>query len=284
MEQSPKRRKVSHQGGSRTATNIATASPFVLQTDELLKEVEVDYAKALNGADALLHRIRNLIQGIESHGPIPITEATRKFQKTHRIKIPYPDPKPADDAPYKLSFEKPAAYNVVGSYVSKTMVDAQANKGVDMIVQMPASLFQEKDHQNMRYFYRRAYYIANIAASLRKELGESADLKFEHLNGNLLLPVLCIRPVSTSNNPGDESDDGKKSDPEYIIRIIPCAPEGVFPKSKLSPSFNGNKTVQTDVKDSNAATPFYNSTLKAEDTFHLRTLAFSAGSGCNNEA
>lgn len=72
MEQSAKRRKVSHKGDSKISANIATASPFVLQTDELLKEVKVNYAEALDGADALLHKIRNLIQGIESHGPIPV--------------------------------------------------------------------------------------------------------------------------------------------------------------------------------------------------------------------
>lgn len=71
MEQSPKRRKVSHQGGSRTV-NIATASPFVLQTDELLNEVKVDYATALNGADVLLHKIKSVVDGIEPHGPIPV--------------------------------------------------------------------------------------------------------------------------------------------------------------------------------------------------------------------
>ncbi|KAF6815570.1 nrap protein [Colletotrichum sojae] len=274
MEQSPKRRKVSHQGGSRTV-NIATASPFVLQTDELLNEVKVDYATALNGADSLLRKIKNVVDGIEPHGPIPIHEATRKFQKTHRVKIPYPDPKPADDAPYKLSYEKPSAYNVVGSYVSRTMAKDQANKGVDMILQMPASLFQEKDHQNMRYFYRRAYYIANIAAHLRKELGTSADLEFEHLNGNALLPVLSIRPAETSEE--SEADDAHKKHPkaDYVVRVIPCAPEGIFPKTKLHPAANSNRNGQADdSKDASAATPFYNSTLKAEDTFvtYLRVL------------
>ncbi|KAF9873592.1 nrap protein [Colletotrichum karsti] len=271
MEQSPKRRKVSHQGDSRSSANIATASPFVLQTDELLKEVKVDYAKALDGADTLLHKLKNLIDGIESHGPIPIAEATRKFQKTHRIKIPYPEPKPADDVPYKLSYEKPSAYNVVGSYVSRTMVKAQADKGVDMIVQMPASLFQEKDHQNMRYFYRRAYYVANIAAHLRKELGASTELEFEHLNGNALLPVLSIRPTETS----EETSDDKPSKADYVVRIIPCAPEGIFPKTKLHPAANSNRNGQPEnSKDATAATPFYNSTLKAEDTFvtYLRVL------------
>ncbi|KAI8231649.1 U3 small nucleolar RNA-associated protein 22 [Colletotrichum sp. SAR 10_96] len=267
MEQSPKRRKVSHQGNTRSAVNIATASPFVLQTDELLKEVKVDYTKALSGADSLLHKIKNIIDEIESHGPISIAEATRKFQKTHRIKIPYPEPTPSDDAPYNLSYEKPSAYNVVGSYVSRTMVKAQANKGVDMIVQMPASLFQERDYQSMRYFYRRAYYIANIAASLRKELGDSADLEFEYLNGNTLLPVLTIRP-----NDGTTSEEDKASKVDFVIRIIPCAPGGIFPKTKLHPAANSNRIGQTE--NSKEATPFYSSTVKAEDTFvtYLRVL------------
>ncbi|EQB59151.1 nrap protein [Colletotrichum gloeosporioides Cg-14] len=267
MEQSPKRRKVSHQGNTRSAVNIATASPFVLQTDELLKEVKVDYTKALDGADSLLHKIKNLIDEIESHGPISIAEATRKFQKTHRIKIPYPEPKPSDDAPYNLSYEKPSAYNVVGSYVSRTMVKAQANKGVDMIVQMPASLFQERDYQSMRYFYRRAYYIANIAASLRKELGDSAELEFEYLNGNTLLPILTIRPID-----GTTSGEDKASKADFVIRIIPCAPGGIFPKTKLHPAASSNRIGQPE--NSKEATPFYSSTIKAEDTFvtYLRVL------------
>ncbi|KAL0939472.1 nrap protein [Colletotrichum truncatum] len=272
MEQSPKRRKVSHLGGSRSSVHIATASPFVLQTDELLKEVKVDYTKALDGADSLLHKLKTLIDGIESHGPVPINEATRKFQKTHRIKIPYPDPRPADDAPYKLSYEKPSAYNVVGSYVSKSMVKAQTDKGIDMVVQMPASLFQEKDHQNMRYFYRRAYYIANIAANLRKGLGTSAELEFEYLNGNALLPILSIKATKA---PEKDSEGKKQPHGGYVVRIIPCAPEGVFPKTKLHPAANSNRNGSPEnAKDVSAATPFYNSTLKAEDTFitYLRLL------------
>ncbi|TDZ29005.1 U3 small nucleolar RNA-associated protein 22 [Colletotrichum spinosum] len=268
MEQSPKRRKVSHQGSA----NTATASPFVLQTDELLKEVNVDYAKTLDGADTLLHKIKSLIDEIEPHGPIPIAEATRKLQKAHRIKIPYPEPKPAEDAPYKLSHERPTAYNVVGSYVSRTMFKAQASKAVDMIVQMPLSMFQEKDHQNMRYFYRRAYFLAKISAALHQALEASANLEFDYLNGNALLPVLSIRPVEKSESTGP---DEKEEKADYLVRIIPCAPDGIFPKAKLHPAAYSNRNGQPESsKDATAATPFYNSTLKAEDTFvtYLRVL------------
>ncbi|KAL9946955.1 Nucleolar protein 6 [Verticillium nonalfalfae] len=296
MESGAKRRKVSHNGDapkSKRSVAMATASPFVLQTEELLKEVKVDYAETFDGADALLKQIKHVIDGIAPQEAAPISDATRKFQKKHHIQIPFPDPKPAADAPYKLAYAKPAACNVVGSYVSRTMIQGQEDKCVDMIVQMPASLFQDKDFQTMRYFYRRAYYIANIAAGVREALGSSVDLLFENLNENSLLPILTILPKVESESvkkggskagkseeddseeeEGDDQDDDNEDDDdddeaEYAIRIIPCAPDGLFAKSKLISTANNNKADGAD-----APTPFYNSTLKAEETFvtYLRVL------------
>lgn len=157
------------------------------------------------------------------------------------------------------------------------MVKGQPDKTVDMIVQMPQSLFQEKDFQNMRYLYRRAYYLANIAAGLREALSQSVQLRFENLNENPLLPVIRIRPSQVGagtkgdNVSGDGANghDGEKTG-SYSILIIPCAPEGLFPKGKLLPNANNNR-----VGDSDTPTSFYNSTLKAEESYvkYLRVLA-----------
>lgn len=201
-----------------------------------------------------------------------ITEATAKFEKKHRIVIPYPKPRPAKDAPYKIAFEKPAQFNVVGSYVARTMIKTQSEIGVDMVVQMPKSMFQDKDYQNMRYFYRRAYYIACIAAQVQKELGDSMDHTFEYLHENPLLPVLALRPKSDD---AEIAKSSKKTGAPTVIRVIPCAPEGLFPKSKLLPTSNSNRSGDSDdKKTTQAGTPFYNSTLKAEETFisYLRLL------------
>ncbi|KAF4979579.1 hypothetical protein FZEAL_4249 [Fusarium zealandicum] len=294
MESSSKRRKLDHSGSglkhnglidfeARSSAQVSTASTFVLQTDELLKEAKLDYSKALKGVDAHLHSLKEAIDSATPHDPVPIAEATTKFEKKHRIVIPYPDPKPAKDAPYKLSFAKPAQFNVVGSYVAKTMVKTQAQFGIDMVVQMPKDMFQEKDYSSMRYFYRRAYYIAYIAAQVKEKLGASFDLSFECLNENPLLPVLALRP-----KPEEEEDDSKEEDSKaskkkakaakspYVIRLIPCAPDGLFPKSKLLPTSNNNRSGEPDdKKNTNPGTPFYNSTLKAEETFipYLRVLA-----------
>jgi U3 small nucleolar RNA-associated protein 22 len=221
-----------------------------------------------------------------------ISEATSKFEKKHRIVVPYPDPRPAKDAPYKLAFEKPALCNVVGSYVSRTMVKTQTRFCVDMVVQMPKSMFQEKDFQNLRYFYRRAYYIAYIAAHVRKEVGASMDLSFEFLHDNRLLPVLVLQPrAGADDNATENGTYGKKKNKKkedeagkagYSVRIIPCAPEDLFPSPKLTPTSNANRAAEVDEKKaSSAATPFYNSTLKAESTFisYLRIVT-KAKSDC----
>ena len=91
------------------------------------------------------------------------------------------------------------------------MVKSQVQFGIDMVVQMPKTMFQEKDFTSMRYFYRRAYYIAYVAASVKKELGDSMDIGFEYLNENPLLPVLALRPKSQEDQTDAKDANGKAS-------------------------------------------------------------------------
>jgi U3 small nucleolar RNA-associated protein 22 len=210
---------------------------------------------------------------------VQIFEASSKFEKSNRITIPYPDPRPTKNSNYKISFSPPSQCNVVGSYVSQSMCRSQHRLGIDMVVQMPKSLFQDKDYLDMRYFYRRAYYIAYVAANVAKELGDTIDMNFESLNENPLLPVLVLRSRSE-----EETKSTKKSASKHDchIRIIPCAPDDLFPYSKLTPTSANIRGQESDEnKKFPAATPFYNSTLNAEQTFiqYLRVLT-SAKTEC----
>ncbi len=45
------------------------SSAFVLETDELLREVKVDYAKAFPGLDQTLRQLKDAIEGLEQYGP-----------------------------------------------------------------------------------------------------------------------------------------------------------------------------------------------------------------------
>ncbi|KAG8409649.1 U3 snoRNP protein [Metarhizium acridum] len=300
MESGVKRRKIDRGGSSlrhdglidfesRNAVLVSSASTFVLQTDELLRKAKLDYSKTLKDVDGTLFRLKTIVDSIEPHAPLPIAEATVKFERQHRITVPYPDPKPRKDSPYKLSYAKPSQCNVVGSYVSRTMVKTQSALGVDMVVEMPVSLFQDKDYLSMRYFYRRAYFIAYIAAHVRHEMGDSMTLSFEYLHENPLLPVLVLKP-STDEDTTDGTEktifksskkDSKKHG--YCIRLIPCAPDNLFPWSKLTPSANCTRLGETQEKEekkrkgNNTSSPFYNSTLNAERTFiqYLRVLTFA---------
>ncbi len=163
----------------------------------------------------------------------------------------------------------PAHCNVVGSYVLKTMVRSQRAFAVDMIVEMPRALFQEKDYLNLRYFYKRAYYLAHIA----RAAAGLGGVAFVYHGDNPLLPILELTPTATP-----ESTPKRTSTCQ--IRIIPCCPDGLFPRAKLLAAKNCLRP-DTPAPDSAAAestahvvlppTPFYNATLKAEAA-HLAYL------------
>ncbi|KAK7757533.1 U3 snoRNP protein [Diatrype stigma] len=270
-----KRRKINHDNdasildtGSAAASAMGPsgASAFVLETDELLKDAKLDYAKALTGVDNILRQFKDAIEALEPHDPTPINELSTKFEKTSRIAIPFPHPRPAKDSHYKLSFAKPAQVNVVGSYALKTMVKSSNDQTADMIVVMPTSIFQEKDYLNLRYFYKRAYYLAYIASGLRKAHGSSMEFNFDYLNENPLLPVLVARPKQTSNK--NDAAKGPTQIPAWGIRVIPTAPEGYFPVTKLSATSNAVRQGSAgEAKEAKPPTPFYNATLKAEGLF-----------------
>lgn len=196
-----------------------------------------------------------------------INDVVKRFEKESGIRIPFPDPKPPKDSQYKLSLERPTVFNVVGSYVSKTMIKSQGDMAVDMVVEMPQGMFQEKDYLNLRYFYKRAYFLANVAAAVRNELG--LDVSFANLNDNPLVPVLCVSAAQ-------DTKEADKDRPCATVRIIPCAPDSLFPKNKLSSKSNAVRpTGGADDKETTPPpTSFYNSTLKAEGLYfaYLKAL------------
>lgn len=181
------------------------------------------------------------------------------FSKTHKIAIPFPDPKPDNNAAYKLIYSKPSGINVVGSYALRTMVKSERPLCVDMIVNMPKSIFQEKDYLNYRYFYKRAYYLATIAAGLHTSMPD-LNLEYEYLNGNSLHSILVARwKASTKTDPNSR----------FEVHIIPAAPRGFFAEAKLRPAKNSIRPKDGAGNDTTAAepSPFYNSSLSADCNF-----------------
>ncbi|KAL0465110.1 Nrap protein [Neurospora intermedia] len=266
---SAKRRKIGHsRGGESAVGNIDAAASsglsrgraFILEAEELVDEVKLDYATALEGVDSLLHKIKGSIEAIEAHDALQIAEAATKLEKKHKIQIPFPEPRPSDKSNYKVAFAKPSQFNVVGSYVSKTMIKAQKSHAVDMVVVIPGETLQEKDYLDLRYFYKRAYFLGVVAAALQKDLADDGELSYEYLNGNTLSPILSLKPKVEG-----EKKEGRL---DYRVRIIPCAPDNFFPKSKLHLSATlVRKAGGDESKAATKPTPFYNSTIVSESCF-----------------
>jgi U3 small nucleolar RNA-associated protein 22 len=147
-------------------------------------------------------------------------------------------------------------------------LDTDSVLSIDMVVIMPTSVLQEKDYLNYRYFYKRAYYLACIAAGLQDAAQDEFAIKFKYLNDNDLHPVLCITSKSGKvNTPGSKiananhiSGEGKPRS-RFEINIIPAAPIGFFNQSKLLPSKNSIRPKEGTEDAALPATPFYNSSL-----------------------
>ncbi|KAL2163451.1 hypothetical protein VTH06DRAFT_5509 [Thermothelomyces fergusii] len=280
MDSTPaKRRKLDHFQDdaevllqSAASTGISRSRTFVLESEELLDSVRLDYEAALDGADDLLHRIKGTIENIKPHEPLPIAQAASKLEKTAKIRVPFPDPQPQEDSNYKVAFAKPAQFNVVGSYVSRTMIKTQKDHGIDMVIVIPKEILQEKDFLDLRYFYKRAYYLAVVASALQKELGSEAQLSYERLSGNPLCPVLAIRPSGSGK--AEPETSSKRRVLDFRIRILPCAPDGLFPAAKLHLGATLIRKTRDGGSSVSEPTSFYNSTLVAESCFlpYLKVL------------
>jgi U3 small nucleolar RNA-associated protein 22 len=198
-----------------------------------------------------------------------IAEA-EKALKSAGVAVPFPSPHPPKDALYKLQFERPASVNATGSYPLKTATRFEERLSIDLVVTMPKSLFQDKDYLNHRYFYKRAYYLACLAAGIKASKEHKFDLSFGCLNGNQLQPVLVVRP----NGKGD-ADDFSSSKAQ--INILVALPDNTFAQKKLLPNSNCIRPKDTEDEASTktlTATPFYNNTLQSDAniTAYLKLL------------
>ena len=57
-------------------------------------------------------------------------------------------------------------------------------------------LFQPKDYREYRYFYKRAYYLAVLAAGIDKNDTCSFKLSFAYQDDNQLQPVIAVEPIA----------------------------------------------------------------------------------------
>lgn len=234
--------------------DISRQSVFRLQVDNLLRETMWKHAGTEAYVKEALSTVKKSIESIPDKQPLPVSEAEKLLKAEHNVAVPFPSPRPPKDAKYKLEYARPADIQTVGSYSLRMVTREDRNGSVDLAVLMPSSIFQEKDYLNHRYLYKRAYYLACVAAGLVRD---SFTMRYEWLGGNSLLPILNLSPTVRGIAVPVSSSS-------WCIRIIPTISRELFPMGKLLPNKSCIREHTSDDPARLTPTPFYNASVRAD--------------------
>lgn len=247
-----------------TASGFYKSSFFKLQMDELLTGLRPNYEKRISKLQDTLRKLKEAIENLPEVSPKSASEAEKDLRSVSGgVTVPWPEPRPAKDAKYTMSYAKPANINVVGSFALRNGAKTSDSRPVDMAVTMPSALFQEKDFVNYRYFHKRAYYVACIAAGIQDTAKElDLEVKFGLQDGDSLRPLILLEPRFSK---GDKS---KQSQPQ--IRILTAIEPTLFPVARTQPAkCNIRQGSSADSSEPGEPTPFYNASLRSEATVAL---------------
>ncbi|KAF2459332.1 Nrap protein [Lineolata rhizophorae] len=252
---------------------IYKSNVFKLLVDDLLEQARPRYGKKEAPAETALRTLKAIIEGIPEKESVSMPQVEKEM-KPSKIRVPFPDPPPPKDAKYTMQYAKPASVNVVGSYPLKLATRIGDKLVIDLIVTMPSAMFSGKDFLNYRYFYKRAYYLACLAAGIKDAKDHKFKLNFETLHGNPLQPILMV----------EGSEDGGKDDfssSKCQIHIIPTIPRNLFPEDKLHPDKNCVRPKAEDGSNDTpklTPTPFYNASVRmdAQTTEYVKLLHSTA--------
>ncbi|KAL4907609.1 hypothetical protein BDW74DRAFT_147830 [Aspergillus multicolor] len=255
------------------ASGLYKSSFFKLQLDDLITESRPLYDKQLATVKDTLLELKNLIENLPQLPAKLALDAEKEMRQLHGVIVPYPEPRPGKGTKYTVMFARPANVNVVGSFALRTASKTAAPYIVDMSVTMPSSIFQEKDYTNYRYFHKRAYYVACIAAGIRGKKTTGLDMMFDCQDGDALRPIILLQPSATKSGQGH---------PKFQIRIITAVEDTLFPISRTLPMKN-NIRHSSEGESRNEPTPFYNSCLRSEATVSLyHKILSSAAQSCES--
>ncbi|KAJ1982448.1 U3 snoRNP protein, partial [Dimargaris verticillata] len=244
--------------------NLLKGNIHVMQMEEVLKETRLPYHK-LGTLQNVLRTINETLKAAPSWPAKSVTKATQKLRKQYGVTVPFPPQcgKPSDCIDL-VGFEPPSVVNVVGSFPLQTACRTRHGSNVDLIVEMPASLFTNDDRLNHRYHGKRAFYLAVVAGILAySPLKAHITMQFDWLRGDTRRPVLLVRSVANKS----EFDFSRHP---TVIRIIPTLAASTFNPAKLSPS----RCLVSAAQDPTATTPLYNAGI-LEDMLLSTHLAYT---------
>ncbi|TRM70534.1 Nrap protein [Schizophyllum amplum] len=237
----------------KDAANLYQSSSFKLQIDALLPNVRPK-ASRVPPLEKFLFALHASLIKIPSKAPNHPLQAARPLQK-QGVAVPYSLPLPSEDTNWKVAFEKPSNITVVGSWGNKVSVKGKdkARFRVDVAVEMPDSLFQEKDYLNGRFFHKRAFYIAMIAAAIKQDKLLNVDVSYHSPNDDPRLTSVVL----THQSDNSDTDFTKLHVDVCVIPVL--SPRCPISLRHLSPS-HANVRISSSTAD-HPPTPLYNTTL-----------------------
>ncbi|KAJ5114602.1 hypothetical protein NUU61_000361 [Penicillium alfredii] len=265
-DESSTKSSLGRRGKDERSAELAMASGFYksnffkLQMDELLTGLRLNYDKRVAKFQETLYKVKNAIESLPAKPPISVMEAEKELRSACGIVVPWPEPRPGKETKYTMSYAKPVNINVVGSFTLRTGARTADSRPVDLAVTMPKSLFQEKDYVNHRYFHKRAYYVACMAAGIQEPMNDlGLEVKFGLQDGDSLRHLILLEPRHAPN------EDATQSQPQ--IRIMTAIDPTLFPITRTLPTKINIR--QADSPEAGEPTPFYNASLRSEATVSL---------------
>ncbi|KAI5285392.1 hypothetical protein KEM54_000604, partial [Ascosphaera aggregata] len=236
------------------ASGLYKSSLFKLQVDELLSQLRLDYQIRLSRVEQPLRKLKKIIEDIPSIPPKSVQEAEKYLKSEFAVVVPFPEPRPSSDSKYTFEYSRPTSINVVGSFALKTQVRApKVISTIDLAITVPKRLIQEKDYVNYRYFHKRAYYIACVAAGISKSDDSYFKVSFGYQDESTLRPIIYVEPGTGS----DESFARSK----MRIRILTELENDAFNISRTLPISSTIRQKHDNVDDRGVlATSIYNGT------------------------
>ncbi|KAJ7352492.1 Nrap protein [Mycena albidolilacea] len=236
------------------AQNLFKSSTFKLQIDALLPNIQPKAAR-IPPLDRFLQTLHGVLMALPSVAPQHPLEAARKLIKKG-VSVPYCLPQPLEDTNWKVTFEKPSDITMVGSWPNKISVKGKDGSkfGVDLAVEMPTNIFQEKDYMNGRFFHKRAFYLATLAAAIQDSKSLNVDVAYDSAFNDPRLTKLVLEPRKDET----PNDFTKLNARVCIIPVLPA--KSPIPLHRLSPS-HSNIRISGDNDAESVSTPIYNSSL-----------------------
>ncbi|KAH9896561.1 Nrap protein [Cubamyces lactineus] len=254
----------------KDATDLYRSTSFKLQIDALLPNVRPKYDNA-QALEAFLMALHKFLMDLPAVSPQHPLHASRTLTK-RGVDVPYVRPLPTEETNWKVSFEKPSEILLAGSWATKTAVKGKdsAKYEVDVAVEMPSTLFQEKDYLNARAFQKRAYYIAVIAAAIKQARSSlHCEVYYQSTCNDPRRTALVLRPL------GDDSPfDFSKLNAQ--VRIIPYIGHTAIPLQRLSPSKSNIRNAARNDDAQEDSTPIYNTALMTMTTPKAHLLSVHA--------